>query len=593
MPVFTHRYGVKLDIPEPLNDLQLELFCFGSEDRTNGEMLQKWQHFHNILAMLWGPKSRKHFVLNPWSERQIFEFCQNQYLAILGPASSSKTDTAAVWAVVNWLAAPEITKVLVTSTSLKESQKRIWGSIREYFLAIPGLPGKLVDSRGIIKTVKDDGSLGSDKCGIELISGEKKKEKEAIGKMIGIKNLRLFFIADEMPELSPALLGAFDSNLTVNPVNQFVGIGNFASIYDALGEFAAPLQGYENITTDDVEWDTKHGKCIRFDGLKSPNILSGRDDYPFLFNNKDLAQMRKTMGENSPLFWRMCRSFPCPESVESVIYTEADLIKGAIHEKPIWLGARIPIAFIDPAFTSGGDRSIVCVGHHGITTAGQYIIGIASMEEIKIDVTKEDVPETHQVVFGFIEICKRNHVRPENAGYDSTSGGGIAFGDILKEHWSTRCYGLNFGGRASDEKISYSDERTAAQQYANRVTEIWYGGLAYVQNGQLKGVDSNTAKELKSRKYETKKGGGVRVRAESKKDMKKRTGFSPDKADALLGLLMVARDRLKFLPGEASEVINGQLFDRKPDPNKALSHVYESVDYSQGNLLSYLDHVEI
>ena len=90
MPLFTHRYGVQLDIPEPLNDLQLELHCFASQDRNNGEKLQPWQHFRNVTEMLWGEKSRKPFIWHPWAEKMLLEACDNQYLAVLGPASSGK-----------------------------------------------------------------------------------------------------------------------------------------------------------------------------------------------------------------------------------------------------------------------------------------------------------------------------------------------------------------------------------------------------------------------------------------------------------------------------------------------------------------------
>jgi hypothetical protein len=49
------------------------------------------------------------------------------------------------------------------------------------------------------------GVRGSEKCGIELIPGEKKREKEATGKIIGIKNKSVILIADELPELPPLL----------------------------------------------------------------------------------------------------------------------------------------------------------------------------------------------------------------------------------------------------------------------------------------------------------------------------------------------------------------------------------------------------
>ena len=59
----------------------------------------------------------------------IDEWCNYNFSSVSGCASSSKTDTVAVWGIVNWLAAPLYTKVLCISTTLRESSKLIWGSI--------------------------------------------------------------------------------------------------------------------------------------------------------------------------------------------------------------------------------------------------------------------------------------------------------------------------------------------------------------------------------------------------------------------------------------------------------------------------------
>jgi hypothetical protein len=100
-------------------------------------------HFKRIVSALWPEDGPKPFVWHPWAERMLEASCRNKYLAVAGCASSGKTDYFAIWAIVNFIVAPYDTMVLVTSTTLKDSRKRIWGSIRDYWQAAPALPGKL------------------------------------------------------------------------------------------------------------------------------------------------------------------------------------------------------------------------------------------------------------------------------------------------------------------------------------------------------------------------------------------------------------------------------------------------------------------
>src|SRR5687767_8428922 len=91
------------------------------------------------------------------------------HVAISGCGSSGKTLFGAIYAMVNWLCDPQNTLVLCTSTDLKASRKRIWGSIVEYYGQIARFaPGKLVDSVGIIRTDNKTG-IFNDKAGIALI----------------------------------------------------------------------------------------------------------------------------------------------------------------------------------------------------------------------------------------------------------------------------------------------------------------------------------------------------------------------------------------------------------------------------------------
>jgi hypothetical protein len=588
MPKFTYdRYNLAVEAEERMNDLDLELFCFRATERIGG-MLPKSMHFRNIVEMIWGSHNQqKHFIWHPWAEWYLENSCKWKYLSVLGCGNSGKTDFFSMWAIVNWLAMPLYTKVMVTSTSLKESRKRIWGAVREYFMAAESLPGKLIDSLGMIRTTGTDEAM-SDRCGIELIAGEKKKEKEAVGKLIGIKAKRIILIADEMPELSSALTGAFKSNLALNPESQMIGIGNFASEFDPLGEFARPVVGYEKLKPDDVEWETEDGYCIRADGLKSPNILAGRDDFPFIYKPSDLAEHRRTLGENSLLFWRMCRSFPCPEGAANVIFPEQDLRAGNVYASVIWMAPPIRIAAIDTAFTSGGDRNIAVFGSFGTDTDGNQIISFDEYHNLTEDVEIADKSQNTQIAIKYRDMCQDRKIPPEHAAYDSTAGGGILFGEILATNWSARCYGIQFGGRASEILVSLTDTRKAREAYANRVTEIWYAGQEFCRSGQLRNMPKDMAKELKARRYVTTKTEGTRVKVESKEDMKIRTGFSPDIADAGMMLVMLAKEVLGAKAGDAI-IARMDLAQPHDELVEKLQDVEAEADYSEDNWETFVE----
>jgi hypothetical protein len=531
----------------PLTQLECELQAFRLNPPAEVGGLGRENHFWNVAELMWGPKAPAHFVRNPWAEKMIHWWCKEQYVAVLGAANSSKTDTASIWAIVNWACDPENTMVMVTSTSLKDSKKRVWGRIVHYFSACPGLPGRLVDSMGIIKTDVGSG-IFKDNQGIALIAGEKKKEKDAVGKMIGVKAKRLIMIADELPELSEAILTAFFSNLANNPSNQLIGIGNFASCYDPLGVLARPKSGYSSITPDDEEWVTETGYCIRFDGLKSPNILCGEDRYPFLYNSKNLANHRKTLGENSAALWRMCRSFPCPIGDQNVIYAEADLNAGKVADQPYWVGPPMPVSSMDPAFSNGGDRAVQLLGLFGQTINGLWTLAVTKYLRLDDDVA-DPTPRDYQIARQFRDNCKLAGIDPANAAIDSTAAGSVLL-SIIHEEWDRRVLGINFSGTPSDSFVNVSDEVTALYRFDRRVSELWWVGKDFMKYGQIKGINDDLARELKARRYDHAKGPeGLKIRVEPKKDMKERLGFSPDIADAWTVLVDLCRQRFGWLAG--------------------------------------------
>jgi hypothetical protein len=71
-------------------------------------------------------------------------------------------------------------------------------------------------------------------------------------------------------------------------------------------------------------------------------------------------------------------------------------------------------------------------------------------------------------------------------------------------------------------------------------------GVDFLHNGQLKGVSTALQTELVARRYTLVKGNTLRICVEPKKDMKVRTGKSPDIADAAMLMIDLARQRFAF-----------------------------------------------
>lgn len=506
--------------------------------------LGKEQHFWNVVETLWPYHLKKNpsgFQRNPWADEQIVELCKWNYLGISGPKSSAKTEVVGLWGLVNWYSAPFDTLVLVTTTSVREARKRMWGRVRERHMQARVMPGKLVDSMG--KLVLEEGS--SDRSSITLVPSAKDKEKEASEKLLGLKNKRVFLLIDEATEVSPAIFEA-TANLSANPYFQCVACGNFNSAYDPFGQFVTPTEGWQSITVDAGGWETKDGFCLHLDGEKTPN-LDYDDKWPFLLTGKKLDEDRKRLGENSLSYWRFIRSFPAPAGSEENIYSEADLRKFEAHKTAMWVGGKqpIPVAGFDPGFTNGGDRSVLFLGKYGETEAGMTVF-FDRYVELRENSSIRDNPRNFQIAQALKTECEKYGVLPRYLAVDAT-GAGDPLCDIIATLWSPSVLRVKFSERPSGMAVSKASRIKAEEAYGNRVSELWYVGREFLRANQVRGVTVDLAKELVARQYRTAERGKIYV--ESKRDMKTRFGKSPDIADAAFLMLDVCRQRANAIAG--------------------------------------------
>jgi len=182
----------------------------------------------------------------------------------------------------------------------------------------------------------------------------------------------------------------------------------------------------------------------------------------------------------------------------------------------------------------------------GMHTNGQYVVEFGESFPINDDATNKAVPRNYQIVHAIIAHCKERGIRPEDVAVDAT-GAGSPFCDILAGEWSNEFLRVGFGGKASDKRVSLNSHLTGEELYSNRVTELWMVGKEFIRTKQIYGISADLAKEMCVRRYELIKGASLRVRAETKTELKQRVGYSPDIADAAFIGLELARQRHGFV----------------------------------------------
>lgn len=544
---------------QPTSVITALLYGFANHPKP----IAKEYYFWRICDELWNSPELPEpmMIRHPWAERMIREAINNKYLAIGGSASSGKSHTMAAWGIVNWLSQPRDTLVLMTSTTLREARKRIWGSVIGLLSVIEdSAPMAIRDSIGNVAYVNPQGTL-IERAGLSLIAAEKSKTREAVGKFIGLKQKRVILIGDELSELSEAILQAGLTNLSKNPHFQMIGMSNPNSRFDAFGVWSEPKGGWDSIdihTADD--WITRWGgRYIRLDGERSPNILLGEDKYPWLPTASKLEEDRILLGAESRGYMRMVRAVFFDSDETTGVYNESELARSGAMSKIEWANTPTTIAGIDPAFTNGGDRTIVFFADVGYAKNGHYVIQFKEHVHLNEDSTNKAIPRTYQIVHQIIQECTKRKVLPENVAIDST-GAGAPFCDVLAGEWSPKFMRVSFGGKPSDKRVSMNSTLTAEDLYTNRVSELWFVGKELIRTKQVFGIDADLAQEMCARNYDMVKSGTLKMKIESKPDFKSRFGRSPDLADAAFLALDCARQRMGLVSVEPPKEDSGTGF---------------------------------
>lgn len=500
------------------------------------------------LAEYWVPGW---FEWHPWTMRALEALCHNTFIGAAGCAGSSKTRNFAGFGCIWWLAAPEISSVTFCSTTTKALRKRGWKEVQSIFSQMTASGegfGNFVDSQMVWQSSK--GNVREAITGIAVEEGNTWKVADNIK---GVHTERQMVLIDEANAVPPAIWDAA-TNLYKYPEEFVLGaMANPRSRIDQFGQFTEPMHGWDSVSVEADEWETKPqidgkpGVCIRFDFLKTPNITEGKLVSTHLPRKEKvearMESLRAKGGENDPLHWSNDRGFPPPQGLITTVFTETMFEKHKAYDRHTFTGARFTIiGALDPAF-GGGARPAL-----RFAALGEIRPGIMGIEWMAPIILFMDAKRKEDISYQLVELCQKHaknvqyrgqqyRCLPEHFGADC-SGLQSSFGDIIQREWSPKVLRIQFNGSPSEEPCSLEDATLACDRYRNKRAEMYFRTKDAVESGQIRGIDKESAVELTTIKYDTK---GGKIVIQDKKDYMAEYGKSTDLADCGVEITEVAR----------------------------------------------------
>ncbi len=535
--------------------------------RWNTGTVSQYEHRKWIIERMWGNDPDKYEV-NFWSERRLKAVCEHNFVIMMGPASSAKTTDLAADAVEYWLEDPGNTAVMVCSTTKDMLRKRIWYQIVRLWRSLPGsedcrqpdYKGVLTDTNCMIRW--RDGDMANGIFGFAVADGP---VEEAINNLIGIHTKRVFLILDEMQGINKAIMGPNClGNLVKNPESKFVGMGNPTSMNSMLCEYIAPIDGWNSVVECETpEWEIDPGPYrgkgigLFFDGRKSPAYLDPEwgKRRPWMLQKEQVDYEIEKYGVDSPQVRTMTIGWPPNVGTDNTVLDVSIIEKFHCRDKAHWTSGYNDGAALDPAFAEGGDNKVLQFFRYGLVNdmlGNRWVIEFGESYEVPID-TKSGETVEYQIVNYCREKCQSKGIRAEEFGMDMTGiGRGLCM--IFRKEWGP-IIGVEFGGMASDELVE-AGGKTGREVFDRRVSELNIMLRRFANANGIRGLPAQAEKEACIRLTTQK----IKHKVETKADMKKRLGKSPDALDAVCIAVDMAR-QMGAYPGASGPAVAVQEAD--------------------------------
>lgn len=544
---------------------------------------KKYLHMKAMHDYMW-PGTLWHY----WTERRFRAHCRGKnFITYAGGSAASKSYDAAKIAILFWLANPKERTVIVASTSLASLSSRIWGYVIKHlnksaiFNPIAQLGGQ---APRVLYDYRKEGIKTRDEIhGMFAIAAKQGDDERVISTWIGRHpDDAIMIVLDEATDMPAALVKALPNLESGVNFFQCMAIGNSSSRFDLHGALSTPRGGWDSVDPHtDVEWETtqKNGICLFFSCYESPAIFEAdaarkAELGKFLITAEQVKEKEQLYGKDSVTFWRFVLGFWPTDTVDETVISRKFISDFDVFEKAEWSGLYplSVVAGLDAAFSTGGDGCILRLGVLGVAIEGKVVLDFRGDEllfKIKILATREISAEL-QIARQVIDILRRFRVQMRDLAVDA-SGQGRALAEVIKlearefnsplKVYSTRnLTNARQGIRGAGDPNSDIDVITPY--------ELWYAFRDFIQNRQIRGMDTITASQLTSRLIVGK---GGKPGLEDKRSFKNRMSsispslaHSPDEADAASLCLRAAILNYGFSPGQRKAAQpSTQLVDEK------------------------------
>lgn len=522
---------------------------------------EKYNALRMISYILWEEdRDEPAVVWHDYMVKMGQAHCRNDMVFFGGAGGTGKSFFLGMIALVIWLSAYSETMVMFISESISGSRRRGWGVLSELYGAamVNGerfqWPGSLLSASNKVRMRKGDPDF-SDKAGIHLLAGSSSKAKESLGKLIGSRAPRVALLLDECTELTEALYLATTTNLVTNTNFFCIGAGNPKSLTDCFGLFCEPEEGWESVDTGSAyEWDCKMGKYIRLSCHESPNLLEeyedGEEPFSYLPRRSTIDNAIKVHGQNSRAFGRMFEAVWPVGNEADTLYNEMGLYTSGVFNAPTWSNtAPERVMSVDLSFAANGDATIAALGWIGTNAAGAKHYHVDSLVTLK-EVARSEKTRTTQILEQIQELMTKHNVKPRGLALDCT-GSAKTFLDMARERLGKEVLGVDFAGKASGRPASLSDRTPAFRRYKNRMSELWLGVRELMEGRQFSMIkDTDLVFQFTKRQMSDVVVSGQEklLAVEPKIEFRRRHGFSPDKADAVIIGVELAKERFGVSP---------------------------------------------
>jgi hypothetical protein len=546
-------------------------------------------------VLLWGDAL---FNPGPKAVKQLLSYARSkQNMIILGGAALGKTYTLICYLLLDWIRDPEYTEIKIISTTGGHAKSQSFSTLqRLYKAAVIPLPGLSMD--GFVGLNPKDRhsainlvAIPQGEDGRGVLQGFHPVPRRTPHPVFGSMS-RVRALLDEAEEIPSGVWEGVANLLASAWGAEAVKVAcatNPRDVTSKLAQLAEPPSGWTQIDLNaDKEWtSSERWSVLRLDGADSENVAQRKLVYPGFLTWDGYEKYALELGGQSPRYLTFGRGMYPLQALQNTLIPYS-LLESVIGQY-IFDGRTIGVGGVDLAF-EGGDRIILAVGKYGkaigfhspkqtplLWRKPRYCVQVDQIYELPKEKTIALASSIETKLVGL-------KVHPDWVTCDRT-GVGTGTHDALCEQWSGSVRGVMWGAESGQRKILADDHDFACEIYDGIDTEMYarcrkfleFGLMAFhpqVQTGQL-------FKELSGRRYQpASKGPSAkpRIKLEPKKEFKKRLGWSPDIADAVV---MLVHGCALNGPEKASMIGSNRPKPFSPEGNIGVRERTEYIDFSQ------------